>query len=164
MAESAIQTDAIRLGSLAGLLLAVFALAVTCILPMILEAFSLAKSTYNEHPRNLQRIDQTEISNASLAYTWMFSHEYFTIAIFLTFFVTSQIGSMLLVASVGILWAITLWVPYYLVGIVLSKRQQLAFRDVPEAGAVMGLYNVAISALQILGVDLQRCICHVKWC
>jgi len=117
---------------------------------MIVEAFGVARgSTNKELPRDSRWSEHTEISSVTIGYMWMLSHAYFTVAMFLTFFVTSNIGRMLLVASVGISWAITLWAPYCLIGVVLSRRQRLDCQDIPETGAVMGLHNAAISAPQV---------------
>lgn len=64
---------------------------------------------------------------------------------------------MVLVASVGISWAITLWVPYSLIGVLMSKRQE-GLQDGPETGAVMGMHNAAISAPQILSALISSVV------
>ena len=80
---------------------------------------------------------------------------YFAATMFLTYFVKTRIGGMVLIASIGVSWATTLWVPYCLLGVVLSTPQRLmahedglSGQDMPEAGAIMGFHNAAISAPQ----------------
>ncbi|KAK4690270.1 hypothetical protein P7C71_g6480, partial [Lecanoromycetidae sp. Uapishka_2] len=80
-----------------------------------------------------------------------------------TFFVNSQANATFVIASVGLSWALTLWAPFAIIGNELAARQSLqdtisdisgeepppVSRDV-QAGAIMGLHNVAISAPQII--------------
>ena len=77
---------------------------------------------------------------------------------FSTFFVTSQLGGTCLVASTGLSWALTLWVPYTIIGEEIAARQdlqtnlaeeELGASPEPQAGAIMSLHNVAISLPQI---------------
>jgi len=148
----------VRTGSLAGLLLAALAFASNCILPALIKALQNArKITNKDNLRSSKHSGNTEIPSATIALTWMFAHAYFTVAMLLTFLVTSRMGRMILVTSIGISWAITLWAPYCLLGIILTRcrhlpmeESELGFQNTPEAGAVMGFHNTAISAPQIL--------------
>lgn len=101
---------------------------------------------------------RTNISSLHLTYIWTVAHAFFAAAIFLTWLVKSRIGSMVLIASIGVSWAVSLWVPYCMIGLVLSQRQcllqdgdeYLSTQEVPEAGAITGFHNAAISAPQIV--------------
>ncbi|KAK5277258.1 hypothetical protein LTR16_010030, partial [Cryomyces antarcticus] len=96
----------------------------------------------------------------SLTTAWALSHLLFAFAMFTTFFVTSQLGGTLLVALVGLSWAVTLWAPFAIIGVELATRQrhrgssdgeeELAFPTDDQAGATIGFHNVAISAPQII--------------
>ncbi|KAG9240962.1 putative sucrose transporter [Calycina marina] len=146
-----INMDAVHFGSLAGLLLAVLALATNCLVPVLVRAFETAGGDkIKQLLEGSKASELTANSNTIIAFTWVLGHAYFVTAMILTFFITSRFASMLLVASVGISWAITLWVPYCLVGAVLARRQRLELDDALEAGVVMGFHNVAISAPQII--------------
>jgi len=83
---------------------------------------------------------------------------------FSTFFATSQATATLIIASAGLSWALTLWAPFAIIGneLALRKKRQDAVdgldvadvisksEDEVQAGAIMGLHNVAISAPQIV--------------
>ncbi|KAG4436618.1 hypothetical protein IFR05_007876 [Cadophora sp. M221] len=146
--ENTVLAEGLRIGSLTGLLLACLAFTANCALPTIIKTLRLTSKSSKGLLRSRYNTSD-EISDVALVYVWMFAHAYFAIAMFLTFLVTSQTGNMVLIASVGIPWAITLWVPYSLIGALLSKQHH-SFQDGPETGAVMGLHNAAISAPQIL--------------
>ena len=86
---------------------------------------------------------------------------------FATMMVSSQAAATFLVASVGLSWALTHWAPFAIIGKELGS--ELAARQSyststhgssddemsnigveVQAGAVLGLHNVAISAPQII--------------
>ena len=92
-----------------------------------------------------------------MLHLWLGSHLFSACAIFTAGFVSSQVRAVLLITSLGFAWAMTLWVPYSLVGLVLSRQAQgdsvdgaLGDRPSPQMGKVVGLHNAAISAPQIL--------------
>lgn len=107
-----------------------------------------------------------EVCISKVFYIWTISHAYFATAISLTCFVTLRVGSVVLIASIGCSWAVTLWAPYYLIGLVLSQQQCLLRDDdgtlggqgLPEAGAISGFHNAAISAPQIISALLSSVI------
>lgn len=76
-----------------------------------------------------------------------------------TFFVSSVGAATTLVGVVGFSWALTLWAPFALISAEISKRGTQARRmersngavseTEYQAGIVLGLHNVAISAPQI---------------
>ena len=82
---------------------------------------------------------------------------------FSTFFATSQAVATFIIAATGISWALTLWAPFAIIGHELASpdtlqdtmeesQDEVASSESSEvqAGAVMGLHNVAISAPQII--------------
>jgi solute carrier family 45 protein 1/2/4 len=87
---------------------------------------------------------------------WIASHIYFAIAAFFAGMVGSQVGVVLMISSLGLSWAVTLWVPFCLIGMILSKEQEdylnraALGHQPPQLGSVVGLHNAAISAPQIL--------------
>ncbi|KAL2072368.1 hypothetical protein VTL71DRAFT_11711 [Oculimacula yallundae] len=96
--------------------------------------------------RYLEYSSSTESPQLALLYVWMFAHAFFAMGMFLTFFVISQNGRMILVTSIGFPWAVTLWVPCSRIGVILSNGSHAT----PEIGSVMGPHNSAISAPQIV--------------
>ena len=143
--------DAIRFGTFASFLFAIVAFLANILLPFILPALNKASSSTT--PSKKFRISQL----------WFWGHTFFALAMLATFFINSQAGATFLVACVGFSWALTLWAPFAIIGNELSARQSLrdcitdisgeepppTSRDV-QAGAVMGLHNVAISSPQIV--------------
>lgn len=106
----------------------------------------------------------------TLRRAWLLSHLSFALCMLSTFFISSIGGATTLVGVVGFSWALTLWAPFALISAEISKRETQARRmdrsshhqgpmhagagssaGEPEdqAGIVLGLHNVAISAPQI---------------
>lgn len=145
-----------RLGSFTGLLLAVIAFASNCIIPTIVEASSEGGRADGEVATYSGLVQEVDSPKATVTYLWMAAHIYFAIAMFLTFMVNSRVSGMILIASVGVSWAATLWVPYCLLGVAIRRQQRfeqdddgLGDPDSPQAGAIMGFHNACISAPQI---------------
>ncbi|KAE9992805.1 hypothetical protein EG327_007729 [Venturia inaequalis] len=136
--------DAVRLGSLASLVFAVFALLTSIILPIIIDKFT--------H-------DAGQKPTTAITTAWTYTHLIFSVSMFSTIFVNSQTTAIVLAAFVGVSWAGTLWIPFALIGKDLAARNELNARVLDgelepaqqdQAGAIMGLHNSAISAPQIL--------------
>lgn len=106
----------------------------------------------------------------TLRRAWLLSHVSFALCMLATFFISSSVAAATtLVGVVGFSWALTLWAPFALISAEISKRDAEARRldrshhglmagaassssaGEPEdqAGIVLGLHNVAISAPQI---------------
>jgi len=144
--------DAIRFGTFASFLFAVTAFLTNIALPIILR--SLSKG----HLPSTEKSSRLSISRA-----WACAHAFFALAMFATFFARSQAAATFIVASAGLSWALTLWAPFAIIGNELAYRQSFQ-EDIVEmdgeegsssspevqAGAIMGLHNVAISAPQIV--------------
>lgn len=150
--RTSIAEDAIRYGTFANFLFSIVAFATNLLLPMIL-GVSTKKSLLAKSPRT-----RTGISQA-----WTLAHIFFALAMFATMLVSSPAVSTLLVASVGLSWALTNWAPFAIIGheLAMSQLSSVSANCFPDdevstsdaevqAGAIMGLHNVAISAPQII--------------
>ena len=150
--DQSLSPDAIRFGTFASFLFAIVAFTANTTLPLLMRAFKRSGSP-----------SDTATTKHHILRLWTFAHLFFSFVTFSTFFVTSQAGATLIVASVGLSWALTLWAPFAIIGNEISALQSLRdtiedisgeeappiSRDV-QAGAIMGLHNVAISAPQII--------------
>ena len=87
--------------------------------------------------------------------------------------VTTPTGATVLTAIVGLPWALTLWAPFALISAEISKRDSEARQrgdrgglgndsavkhPEDQAGVILGLHNVAISAPQILATLISGAI------
>ena len=143
--------EAIRFGTFASFLFAMTAFLASLLFPQLSRAFATA---------DIRKIKPT---SPHIPQLWMYAHVFFALAMFSTFFATSAAAATLIIASVGLSWAMTLWAPFSIIGSELATLQSHcdtidstsgeelvpSLSDV-QAGAVMGLHNVAISAPQIV--------------
>lgn len=68
-----------------------------------------------------------------------------------TFLTKSWISRAILVASVGISWSLTLWGPFAIIGYeVAASDSELPTGQKLQAGMIMSLNNIAISAPQLV--------------
>ena len=150
--NSTVAEEAIRYGTFASFLFSIVAFATNLLLPLL-----LGVST-KPSPASKGTAAKFGISQA-----WTCAHVFFALAMFATIMVTSQAAATFLVASVGLSWALTHWAPFAIIGNELAARQSLIARTDTfpddemstltvevQAGAIMGLHNVAISAPQII--------------
>jgi solute carrier family 45 protein 1/2/4 len=153
--QAKIIEDAVRLGSLASLVFAIFALLTNIMLPVLISSLDVGGG---------QKL------STSMTKAWTYTHLIFSMSMFSTFFVRSQTTAIILAAFVGISWAGTLWIPFALIGKDVAARNELnahvldgelepAQQD--QAGAIMGLHNSAISAPQILAALASGIIFHL---
>jgi solute carrier family 45 protein 1/2/4 len=143
--------DAVRLGSLASLVFAIFALITNIVMPSLVAETRCTDSPSKKPQHSIPQIEMTR--------AWSLSHLLFAGCMFSTIFISSQVSATILVALVGISWAFTLWVPFAIIGREVASRQErnakvlegeLGPAQQDQAGAIMGLHNCAISAPQIL--------------
>lgn len=154
--ENGIIEDAIRYGTFASFLFSVVAFATNLLLPLLLEVSTKPGLTAKRPPAKF-----------GISQAWTCAHVFFALAMFATMMVTTETAATFLVASVGLSWALTHWAPFAIIGnelgSELAARQSFnastnGFPDneTPtvsvevQAGAIMGLHNVAISAPQII--------------
>lgn len=83
----------------------------------------------------------------------------------LTFFIATPLAATILAGVVGLSWALSLWAPFALISAEISKRDAQARKtggvNDDQAGVVLGLHNVAISAPQILATLVSSAIFRV---
>lgn len=101
-----------------------------------------------------------QIKWLSLRRAWLLSHLLFALCMLATFFISSVSAATVLVGIIGIPWALSLWAPFALISAEISERETEARRSgrkdgtvattEDQAGIVLGLHNVAVSAPQIL--------------
>lgn len=154
--ENSIAEDAIRYGTFGSFLFSIVGFATNLLLPLLLRV-----------SRKPGFAGQKPPAKFGIPQAWTCAHVFFAMAMFATMMVTSQGAATFLVASVGLSWALTHWTPFAIIGNELGN--ELAVRqsfsastnDFPDdetstgtvevqAGAIMGLHNVAISAPQII--------------
>ena len=155
--KNSIAENAIRYGTFASFLFSVVAFVANLLLPLLLRVSAEAGLTAKKPPAKF-----------GIAQAWTCAHIIFALAMFATMIVTSQAAATFLVAFVGLSWALTHWAPFAIIGNELGS--ELAARqsfdsstlDSPpddmmsnarvevQAGAVLGLHNVAISAPQMI--------------
>ncbi len=150
--EDSIAEDAIRYGTFASFLFSIVAFATNFLLPVLL-GVSAKPGLAARKPT----------ANFGIVQAWTCAHIFFALAMFATVMVSSPAAATFLVASVGLSWALTHWAPFAIIGNELAARQSFitstnGFPDEElsgvtveiQAGAIMGLHNVAISAPQMI--------------
>lgn len=117
------------------------------------------------------------IPGLTLRRAWFLSLIAFGICMLLTFFVRGVTMATVLVGFIGVPWALTQWAPFALISSEISKRDAIrrgiikpppthdgellaANEDdsVDQAGVVLGIHNVAISAPQVLATLISSFI------
>ena len=146
------QENRIRAGTFALFLFASVALIANIILPLIVCKEPLSSIRRCSWCWNLP------LSRPSLPQAWASTHLFFALAMLSTIFVHTYLGGILVVASAGISWAMTLWAPYAIIGTEIARKneqeQGLGIAETgstegAQAGSVMSLHNMAISLPQI---------------
>ncbi|KAF2434845.1 hypothetical protein EJ08DRAFT_581345 [Tothia fuscella] len=149
--QARIIEDAIRLGSLASLVFAVFALLTNILIPSFVHRGSCIRES--------SRASGLFNLPISMNHAWSISHFLFSFCMFSTFYIRTQTAATVLAAFVGISWALTLWVPFAIIGGEVAVRQEknakifegdIELVEQDQAGVIIGLHNCAISLPQIL--------------
>jgi solute carrier family 45 protein 1/2/4 len=114
------------------------------------------------------RENALQIPGLTLKRAWLLSHFFFAGLTALTFFAHTTFTATLLVAAVGLPWAMTMWAPFALIAVEVSQRDNLrrnghvgrpssSHRDEDgdeeeeqQAGTVLGIHNVAVAAPQVI--------------
>lgn len=114
------------------------------------------RKTWRNRMTNL--LEFVGIPGFTLRRAWLLSHFLFAICMFSTLFITTMTAVTIQTALVGVAWAITQWAPFALIAAEISRRdaearqQKFQSGDTTQhdqAGVILGLHNVAISAPQI---------------
>ena len=151
-AMSNVTEDAVRYGTFASFLFSIVAFVTNLLLPVLLGVSTKPGLAARKPPAKF-----------GISQAWTCAHIFFALAMFATMIVSSPAAATFLVASVGLSWALTHWAPFAIIGNELAARQSFsistngfpdddmsAFTVEIQAGAIMGLHNVAISAPQII--------------
>lgn len=171
--------DATRIGTFALLIFAITSFTSSLLLPFLvvptyqhLSSLNADSSSFHysalhshhhasgppspESHTSLSRIlSACQIRWLTLRRAWMLSQLLIAFCMLMTFFITNTTAATILTATIGLPWALSLWAPFALISAEISKRDAEArhSRAPPpedQAGVILGLHNVAISAPQIL--------------
>lgn len=121
--------QATRVGTFALLMYAITSLSVNVVLPFFItpsyDAPSSAASIYSHKSyttRFSRFMDNLAIPGLTLRRAWLISHLLFAACMFSTLIVRSITGATVLIALVGVSWAMTLWAPFAIISAEVSKR------------------------------------------
>ena len=118
------------------------------------------------------------IRGLTLRRAWLLSHLLFACLMWLTLFVKSTTAATILISLVGFPWALANWAPFALIAAEISKRDAIRrglrrsssteggsstdhgrVDEVAEqAGIVLGIHNVAVSAPQVISTLVSSVI------
>lgn len=116
------------------------------------------------HSRLSRLLSACQIPWLTLRRAWLLAHFLFALCMLATFFITSTTAATVLAGFIGLPWALTLWAPFALISAEISKRDVEARRAGPsgtnedQAGVILGLHNVFISAPQIIATLVSSAI------
>ena len=128
------------------------------------------------HARLSRLLNLVQIKWLTLRRAWLLSQIFFALCMFTTFFIRTPTQATILTAFVGIPWALSLWAPFALISAEISKRDTEARqqgirnhalnngegavvgRQEDQAGVILGLHNVAVSAPQIVATLVSSLI------
>ncbi|KAI4149450.1 MAG: hypothetical protein LQ341_001310 [Variospora aurantia] len=117
------------------------------------------------HSRLARLLSLAQIPWLTLRRAWLLSHLLFALCMASTFFITTPLAATILAGVVGLAWALTLWAPFALISAEISKRDAQARKtggtNDDQAGVVLGLHNVAISAPQMLATLVSSAIFRI---
>jgi solute carrier family 45 protein 1/2/4 len=189
--------DGTRRGSVALLLFAIVTLTSSILLPFlvpptfkIIETIEdrtvLTRSMSNSTPglsrpshtkslltriqnKSAELLTHLQIPSLTLRKTWLYSHVVFAVLMWATLLARSVTLATILIALVGVPWAVTMWAPFALISAEISKRDAIrrgVIRPPPttegallaaneddaadQAGVVLGIHNVSVSAPQVI--------------
>lgn len=118
------------------------------------------------HSRLARLLSLAQIPWLTLRRAWLLSHLLFALCMASTFFITTPLAATILAGVVGLSWALSLWAPFALISAEISKRDARARKtggiNDDQAGVVLGLHNVAISAPQILATLVSSVIFRIS--
>lgn len=133
-------------------------------------------STYQDRavnpPPNLIRrtLARLQIPGLTLRRTWLLSQVLFVVCMFSTFFIFTFQAAAVMTGMVGICWSLTLWAPFALISADIAQRAEARRHrerqkllnpneecnqfdegsgGSDQAGIILGLHNVAVSAPQV---------------
>lgn len=124
-----------------------------------------------------QILTKIQIPGLTLRRAWLLSQLLFAFCTFSTFFISTPLAATIMTALVGISWSLTIWAPFALISAEISLRDEKRRRrhrerlmggdddeddkkevDEDQAGIILGLHNVAVSAPQILATLISSAV------
>ncbi|KAI8322567.1 hypothetical protein GQ54DRAFT_251303, partial [Martensiomyces pterosporus] len=155
-------TDLIAEGTRAGSL-AMFAYSISSLVfSVILPLFAYSAAT---RPTSRHRARMRERLSVTLPMMWAISLSIFAAAMLSTLLVSTVRGATMLIALCGFSWAVTIWVPFSIIGETISSTPSSACplsrrgasgsdgyvaRNGPSAGTILGIHNMFIVLPQFL--------------
>lgn len=160
----ALYEKATRVGTFALLMYAVTSLVTNVFVPFIVApSYDVQSGTPSMRSQKgyttaLDRfLNRLVIPGFTIRRAWMCSHLVFACCMFSTLLVRTVAGAIVLIAIVGVSWAMTLWAPFAIISAEISKRDALrrsqgisADDSDDQAGVILGIHNMAIACPQIL--------------
>ncbi|KIW79069.1 hypothetical protein Z517_08909 [Fonsecaea pedrosoi CBS 271.37] len=141
---------------------------------------NLVPSTSPDNPSVLRKwLDKLQIPGLTLRRAWLMSQLLFTLCMWSTVFISTPLAASIMTALVGISWSLSLWAPFALISAEISRRDEMRRKkhrqrlmngedldDIDDkeaeqedqAGIILGLHNVAISAPQILATLISSAV------
>jgi solute carrier family 45 protein 1/2/4 len=148
--------DAAQIGSFAFLLFAMVALSTNignAFLPLAERKLGM-DSSFRKPP---QPFHSLSLPKSGIVWAWFASHVLFATSMLATVIIDSWIGGTILVATLGVSWAMTTWAPYSIIGSEVS----LHAGGEALGGTIMSLHNVAISTPQVLAAVISSFVFEV---
>lgn len=119
-----------------------------------------------------------QIPGLTLRRTWLLAQLLFACCMWSTLFISTPLAGSIMTAFVGVSWSLSLWAPFALISGEIAKRDEVRrkkYRDrileeennegdgedsdeEDQAGIILGLHNVAISAPQVLATLISSVI------
>ncbi|KAK4498435.1 hypothetical protein PRZ48_011093 [Zasmidium cellare] len=145
-------------GSLGSLSFAIVGFFFTLTLPVALPYLSrklARRSTQTEDDNEANDASDSDTDPRSLLWLWLSTQPILGLLLVLTLAAAYQWQGIVLVALAGLPWAVTQWVPWAVIGYETSRQGLQGDEDDEDAadsqaGAILGVHNMAISLPQVL--------------
>ncbi|KAF2174102.1 hypothetical protein M409DRAFT_16375 [Zasmidium cellare ATCC 36951] len=145
-------------GSLGSLSFAIVGFFFTLTLPVALPYVTkklARRSTQAEADNEANDTSNFSSEPRSLLWLWLSTQPVLGLLLVLTLAAASQWQGIVLVALAGLPWAVTQWVPWAVIGYETSRQGLQSEEDEEDAadsqaGAILGVHNMAISLPQVL--------------
>ncbi|KAM3068832.1 hypothetical protein ACMFMG_010994 [Clarireedia jacksonii] len=159
---------ATRVGTFALLMYAITSLSVNVLLPFFItptydmpSSSASVRSSKSYTTRFTRFVDNLAIPGLTLRRAWLISHLIFAACMFSTLIVQTIVGATILIAMVGVSWAMTLWAPFAIISAEVSKRDAVRRSrqrsttnteddDEDQAGIILGIHNMSVAAPQTI--------------
>ncbi|KAI8936765.1 hypothetical protein NX059_006012 [Plenodomus lindquistii] len=156
--SSSLKDYGMRTGSVANLLFSIVALATNIVLPMLSKAMS---------PSTKYDSEKTYRHSSQLHVIWSFGQVAYVFSVLSAVMVSSSTAGTLFIATAGLSWGITQWVPYTILGEEVARhhsnndafpREDDDVGCAIQGGRIMGMHNAAISVPQIMAALVSSAI------